>query len=1321
MRGKASAASPGPSFPPSAPHQTPTGASAAAPVSRVATLLEAYDAGQLSASAVLRALLRLLSSPCSASVAGKRRGFGRACDRILRGFSVEAEATALEPAKTQNSEKTQKFHKPPKQNEAHAAGTDDPRKARERICVMCAAVDVWLEKAQEFLLLMGTEKNAKSGESGLLTSSLGGRGKHGGNGGVEGSRAAKRRRRKRDRAERESETLALGSAKDDDDEEDEETGEGAERDSRAEGSNVYQQIQALVKHLDALTHAIANRAREEANRDQLCLPTLMSLVRLLHRLALLALFHPSAGLLPSTVVHSAPACLAASSSASLLVEFFPSLRRVLRDSVAAVLDVLALPPPTGAFATVEEERRTELKTACADMLHNVLHQPASLSLFASSLVSLAASLRARGFDLAFDADENVAFYGRAILCRLSWIFRLSSSSASSLSGVSSAAGASPLPAVSGSAAASAKDEKHERLLLSFETVFEQTFAVCDGLRGLWHASLDASAAAERKRQDAPEAHRGRETALTAGDRQVARERDFKRSARAIELLRDLLLFGSGQPIPKEGALGVPLAPFEREGGRYLILNVAPCVDLLLAFLDGALFVFRERAQTYLGRLDEDGSEVDDAEAAVSEEGGQEEAKSEDDRATVASTRPGGKARRDNRDASRGGPQRGGDRGGDRGDGAQGGKNKGKKRRDEERQRKASCRRAESEDEEDERTEDEDAESLSGARDETDSRDALLSATGERDAVRESQVTALIHQYERKGDSTSPDVEHIFTAAVECMQVLLDVAGDAGVTASVDGFASLATRLLQPSSIDLFPSVLAARFSGVMLSFLRSLFTAAPFLFPPLADSAFGWAARVFDALGAPLSLEASASSRRGGEPSLTAFSTLPLLPSSAEASTHRTKTAKRLRLVELCRAIYAFPFFQLGQLTGSQQPAAWGGAAEQSKRRAANTDNARGDDVTSVDGRDKRRKRRRGGAQEASTGGIIFGQGSMLQDEDGLRLLLHIWQDNCRLLAMLIETEASRSLRGELFLTRVRGATDGLCLDILLRLDCLVESWRRSLWMGAFSTGSALPCSAWSAGDDSRLSALVAAVDEVKNCLTLRQAACGPSLRLSQPQGQRGTRIPEKLAAYFWQGASPMSFINEEGQSGSGSSLVGVYEEAMRTRLILGAIEASAEAYRQVRKTAERSAGRPGARREKAPDRGREEETGDEETETEENAGDSHESTAEERHPGVQRADEVDYEREETVRAGDDQAAENREGKEDNGEGSKVGGNEQHETPLSEQHQTESQEEDGQESGISSGPNDEEDAEDSESEEMAALMERIRQAEGNSDNMQRGA
>ncbi|CBZ52342.1 conserved hypothetical protein [Neospora caninum Liverpool] len=1328
---------------------------------RLACVLDTHAAGELSTPAALRSLTLLASD--SPVVAGGR-SLAAVAERLVRSFRRPGDACGTRDQRREHKDGKPQRDAPAAASAAGGDGHPEGENDAARVCVACAVSDLWIDRAQAFLRLLWTEANTQRGDMGLLLAATSA---GAASGGAAGSRAAQRRRRKKDREQREAFSLAACARDAEDGEEREETGGGAER--RLDGDSGLQEGAALVKDATALTQAIAARIRDEANREQFCLPTLTSLVRLLHRLALVPLLQPSSGLPPETL---SPGGSVASSP--LLVDLFPPLRRVLRDSVAAVLDVLGMKHGAG-FSVSEEEDRLTLKTACAEMLHHVLHQPASLSLFSSSLASLTSCLRSSCFDLAFDENEDLAFYGRSTLCRLTWIFRRASSAPASLASSSpSSASTSPV----------AQDEKQDRLL-SFEGVFEQTLIICDGLCGLCNAFLESAfdgsltrGAVERRQSSGNpprmQAHQGRQPpaagagrALPQAPQKVAEgksaaeendeleaaalspdaakrlraKNDFQRATRAIQLLRDLLLFGGGQPVPKEGALGVSLAPFEREGGRFLVVNFSPCLDLLRAFLEGVLFAFHQKAAE---RLDKAGSTArEDSEEADSE--AESAALSVSDQDAEEEENRGRKRGRDGPVASHGNYKQLGGRQDGHGDQRENGKKGSKwmnakaKRRQRHLGASASGPGLQGREEGD-ATDDED-----GTRAEPDA--ARSKNAGEVSLTNaghgQEQSFALLQHLAEADVVGSPLLENIFTATIECMQALLDVAGDAGVMADVAGFASFAKTVLQASTIDVFPFLVAARFSGIIFSFLHSLFTTAPFLFPPLADIFVAWTASVFEALGAPLPLSSSASAR----------------PPSAEESSHSVAAFRKLRLVALCRAVYAVPFFQLGQLAGSRRGSCApfgetaGGTQTRQRSRRALADADAG--VLGFSGLDpeKRRKRRRGGNKEDGRArGAFIDQASAasLQDDQGLLLVLRVWQDSCRFLGMLLKLEASRSLRNELFLTRLRGAADGMCLDILLsglmgptdslslaspladmivsdtrsltatlellhtslargsvppsqqtveaastlvgRLNRLIDSKRRSLWMGgsfAASLGSGAEA------DEERLSGLMAAIDGIRNCLSLRSvgtASCFPSL-LSDNTGIGASQPPSPV----WHAGQSRPALDGGRES---SSFVGVYQETVRQRLILGAIQATEETYRQslARRKAKEKASGPR-----------------DEPETRE-SDDSKESDGEpeaanenvERSRSVKEDGETPRARGEQMGHTPEDSPKEKERDGEEGKGRNALADEDEESgPGEEEHSSNVDEKASDSPGVS----DAEEDEDSDSEELVSLIERIRQNE----------
>ncbi|KFH05632.1 hypothetical protein TGMAS_203760 [Toxoplasma gondii MAS] len=1214
------------------PPKSPSG-SAQCAGDRLLWVVDAHASGELSTASALRALSLLLSSDNWVVSATGIRDMILVAERLARCFRGQAGEEQSE--KRENPRET-KNGKP----QRHASSTttadgkdvipagdcltDRAQKDSERVCVACAASDLWIDQAQASLRLLRNETNWGRGDMDLLVAAAAtGRG----SGGGAGSRAAQRRRRKKCREGREAVSLAA-SAHDGDDNHDETEETGGVGARQPDGNSGDSDGAALVKAVTSLTQAIAARIRVEANRKQFCLPTLTSLVRRLHRLALLPLLQPSSELPPET--------LSPVSSWLLLVDLFPPLRRVLRDSVAAVLDVLAMKPGTRAFSVSEEEGCFTLKSACAEMLHHVLHQSASLSLFSSSLTSLSSALRSSCFDLAFDENEDLAFYGRSTLCRLTWIFRRTSAAAASL-------------AASGSSLAStstAPQDEGQEHQLSFEAIFEQTVVICSSLFDLCNTFLgsaleDGSSTEGRggsqstARRFRMQGHQGRQpiSASRASEggyderetsgglpdavKHLRAKNEFQRAVRAIQLLRDLLLFGSGQAVPKEGALGVSLAPFEREGGRFMVVNVSACLGLLRAFLDTVMCVFHKKAEKSLGMSDSHAS--DDTDEASSE--AEIEALSEPEENGEGKERTPRKRGRDGRQiAVKGNHMQLTNSQGDHGDQKRNGKTLPKWMKDKDRSRQpnlgiSACGSNTQKRDQQSETEDEDRSADPGG----DGRKAACQVPL-ANAYLNSAESLTLYQHLRLTEAdvfSSPLLEYIFTATIECVQALLDVTGDAGVMADVTGFASFARTLLQASTIDAFPSMIAARFSGIICSFLHSLFTTAPFLFPPLADLSVGWTASVLETLGARLPLDSCSAS--------------PHMPPLEETS-QPAKAFRKLRLVSLCRAVYAEPFFQLGQVAVSRRGAScsplgeWrpGAQTGHRNRRALEGGEEQAEGFSSVDerGQDsvKKRQRRRRGHEEERRASIFAEQASLasLQDNDGLHLILCVWRDTCRLLGLLLTMEASRSLRGELALTRLRGAADGMCLDILLsglvgpttspslaspladmvvsdtpsltatlrllhislargsmppsqqtveavstllsRLNRFIDGKRRSLWMGDSCSS---PGSGTAETDDGRLSVLLAAIEGIRNCLSLRRSSGIVSCLPSLVSENSGVAASLQQLRHVWK--TDLSRSAKGQNRNERSSFVELYRETVEAQLILGAIEASEEMYRQSR------------------------------------------------------------------------------------------------------------------------------------------------------------
>ncbi|KEP64903.1 UNVERIFIED_CONTAM: hypothetical protein HHA_203760 [Hammondia hammondi] len=1337
---------------------------------RLLWVVDAHASGELSTASALRALSLLLSSDNRVLSAAGSRDVTLVAERLVRCFRGQAGEERSE--KKENPRET-KNGKP--QRHASSATPADGRGARagdgvkdrlqtdsERVCVACAAFDLWIDRAQASLRLLRNETNWRRGDLGLLVAAAAtGRG----SGGGAGSRAAQRRHRKKCRESREAVSLAASAhGGDDDHDETEETGGVGNR--QPEGNSGDSDGAALVKAVNSLTQAIAARIRVEASQKQFCLPTLTSLVRRLHRLALLPLLQPSSELPPETI---SPV-----SSWLLLVDLFPRLRGVLRDSVAAVLDVLAVKSGTRAFSVSEEEGLFTLKSACAEMLHHVLHQYASLSLFSSSLTSLASALRSSCFNLAFDENEDLAFYGRSTLCRLTWIFRRTSAAAASL-------GASGSSLASTSAAP--QDEKQERQL-SFEAIFEQTIVICENLCDLCNNFLgsaleDGSSTKGRggsqstARRFRMRSHREVEMGEGGYDEREASgvlpeavkhlraKNEFQRAVRAIQLLRDLLLFGSGQAVPKDGALGVSLASFEREGGRFIVVNVSACLGLLRSFLDTVMLVFHRKAEKSLGISDSRAHEDTNEESSEAEI----EALSEPEEDGEGRQRnPRRKRGRDDRQiALKGNHKQLTNSQGDHGDHRRNGKTLPKWMKDKDRRRQPNLGISASgsnnqEREQQSETEDEDRPADPGGYGRKAERQVSLA-----NAYLNSAESLTLYQHLRLTEAdvlSSPLLEHVFTATIECMQALLYVAGDAGVMADVTGFTSFARAILQASTIDAFPSMMAARFSGIICSFLHCLFSTAPFLFPPLADLSVAWTASVLETLGAPLPMAS--------------YSAPPHM-SPVEETNHPAQAFRKLRLVSLCRAVYAEPFFQLGQLAVSRQGAScsrrseWrpGAQTGHGNRRAVEGSEEEAEGFSSVEERRqdsvKKRKRRRRGHEEDGRANVFAEQASLasLQDNDGFQLILCVWRDTCRLLGLLLTMEASRSLRGELALTRLRGAADGMCLDILLRglvgpttspslaspladmvvsdtpsltatlrllhislargsmppsqhtveavstllsrLNRFIDSERRSLWLGDSCSS---PGSGTAEIDDGRLSVLLAAIEGIRNCLSLRRSSGIVSCLPSLVSENSGVAAFLQQPCHVWQTGL---FRSAGGQKRNESlSFVELYQETVEGRLILGAIEASEEMYRQSRaqnQAKAKASGQQEAPEEDASDTSKD---SDEESEARDAHGEQPYLIKQERQemPQVARGDQVESAMEDRLEEKEERDAELEE------EGDALAGEDDELVDREKEH--DSRNADEKKASDNSAVSDASDAgedEDSDSEELVSLIERIRQNE----------
>ncbi|PHJ15643.1 hypothetical protein CSUI_010546, partial [Cystoisospora suis] len=576
--------------------------------------------------------------------------------------------------------------------------------------------------------------------------------------------------------------------------------------------------------------------------------------------------------------------------------------------------------------------------------------------------SLAASLVHRRFNIFRSLSclpLLAAQYGRSSLCRLTWLFR-----GSSVSSKSSAA--SPAPALfSGTRQAAAvscellqgvsegQDPRRYRSVLSFEAVIGQTFSLCQSLQELCctpetieaHSSgtpflrvlpasaggreldRETSAAFQRTPGEHPEegvpgktipkgsgGHRSQslaprsDAAAPGASFNVASSEDLGRMARALELLGDLIAFGSGQAVPKEGALGISLGNFERlEGGRYVVLDVAAVLDIIQQQVETAVTIFGTRMMTIRSFMD--GESTDGREVFC----GFREAKDHGREESESETRPGEPAEDSSEEGS----------------------------------------------------------------------DPAVSIKKGGLVWRESGA-GFVEQRASGPYLLTPAFEKIFTAALTCAMVLIEVIGDAGVMTDVDGFVRLALTLLQPSPRGL-PFLLAARFSRVIISFFERLFTTAPLFVLPLSGPCFKWTACLCDALGHPLFSESSL-----GRNFMPGFRDPALL-------------MQRRALIACCRAVFCAPFAQLGQPCFFNAPR----------------------HINAPDG---------GGlVRQPDSASAMPGWDTSASEDDGVHLLSLVWRECCGLLTMLIDLQVSRSVGGPQTFARLRGAVDGLALGILLR------------------------------------------------------------------------------------------------------------------------------------------------------------------------------------------------------------------------------------------------------------------------------------------------
>ncbi|KFG61827.1 hypothetical protein TGRUB_203760A, partial [Toxoplasma gondii RUB] len=254
------------------PPKSPSG-SAQCAGDRLLWVVDAHASGELSTASALRALSLLLSSDNWVVSATGIRDMILVAERLARCFRGQAGEEQSE--KRENPRET-KNGKP----QRHASSTttadgkdvipagdcltDRAQKDSERVCVACAASDLWIDRAQASLRLLRNETNWGRGDMDLLVAAAAtGRG----SGGGAGSRAAQRRRRKKCREGREAVSLAA-SAHDGDDNHDETEETGGVGARQPDGNSGDSDGAALVKAVTSLTQAIAARIRVEANRKQ---------------------------------------------------------------------------------------------------------------------------------------------------------------------------------------------------------------------------------------------------------------------------------------------------------------------------------------------------------------------------------------------------------------------------------------------------------------------------------------------------------------------------------------------------------------------------------------------------------------------------------------------------------------------------------------------------------------------------------------------------------------------------------------------------------------------------------------------------------------------------------------------------------------------------------------------------------------------------------------------------------------------------------------------------------------------------------------------
>ncbi|KAL8454440.1 hypothetical protein Emed_000161 [Eimeria media] len=223
-----------------------------------------------------------------------------------------------------------------------------------------------------------------------------------------------------------------------------------------------------------------------------------------------------------------------------------TLRRVLRKALEGLLG--APGEETDACAAVMRE----YAVAAA---HTVLHWPGtSRRSLRASLGPLGPKLLQTAQQGALMRDEKTAALARSLLCRLTWVWR--SASRASLAG-------DP---------AQQQQQQQQQQQSPFGGLCVFSHAV-NGAQQSIRSLLEASS-----------------SGTLVGGASQGPERFLQ--LRALQLLRDLLLFGGGQAFPSQGAVSTALAEAEASGARFLVLNVQSLGETILGAAGSSLEAVR---------------------------------------------------------------------------------------------------------------------------------------------------------------------------------------------------------------------------------------------------------------------------------------------------------------------------------------------------------------------------------------------------------------------------------------------------------------------------------------------------------------------------------------------------------------------------------------------------------------------------------------------------------------------------------------------------------------------------------------------------------